>query len=167
MKSQQSTVPAQAFQAQRPQGSRAPVASIARREATSPEVERAIAVIIAKWAPDTLVAEERDHIFDPTNPARAQCYSSALVLHDLFGGKTFQQNVHHNIVVNYKASHVFNVLPGGRELDITLMQFRPGLWSFHAPKPISRKELLEDGEVAAAYMSLRRMVAPLVEQPAK
>jgi len=85
---------------------------------TLSEIEAAIR---AGWALDT--ADETND-WSPDNPSCGQCDVTSLVVHDIFGGELLSAAVTRNgIQVEW---HMWNRLPGGRELDLTRDQFRNG-----------------------------------------
>ncbi|WP_185844877.1 hypothetical protein [Nonomuraea sp. WAC 01424] len=77
----------------------------------------------AAWGPDTCDVAAREE-WRPDNPARGQCGTTALVVHDLLGGDLILAEVH---VDGVKVGHHYwNRLPDGTEIDLTDDQFRPG-----------------------------------------
>ncbi|HVK24270.1 MAG TPA: hypothetical protein VM677_23190 [Actinokineospora sp.] len=85
---------------------------------TLTEVTRAIR---ASWGADTC---DPDDLADwhPGNPARGQCGTTALVLHDLLGGELVLGEVH--VYGERTGFHYWNRL-GGIDVDLTRDQFRP------------------------------------------
>jgi hypothetical protein len=79
------------------------------------------AAIRASWAIDT--ADETND-WSPDNPSCGQCDVTSLVVHDFFGGELLSADVTRN--GTRVESHMWNRLPGGRELDLTRDQFRNG-----------------------------------------
>ncbi|MCA0157603.1 hypothetical protein LB823_15530 [Tsukamurella sp. M9C] len=74
----------------------------------------------ASWGPDTCAPEDVRQ-WSTTNVARGQCGTSALVVHDHFGGRLVRGEVHiHGERVDY---HWWNLLPSGEEVDFTRAQF--------------------------------------------
>ncbi|QRY85096.1 hypothetical protein JVY00_03035 [Tsukamurella tyrosinosolvens] len=74
----------------------------------------------ASWGPDTCAPEDVRQ-WSTTNVARGQCGTSALVVHDHFGGCLVRGEVHiHGERVDY---HWWNLLPSGEEVDFTRAQF--------------------------------------------
>jgi hypothetical protein len=61
----------------------------------------------------------------PGNPARGQCGTTALVLHDLLGGDLLLAEVRHS-TGKRQGVHYWNRLPGGLEVDLTRGQFQDG-----------------------------------------
>ncbi|AWB94206.1 YunG family protein [Aeromicrobium chenweiae] len=74
------------------------------------------------WGPDTCAPEDVAHS-TPDNPARGQCATAAVVLHDYFGGCL----VRGEVVVDGRQVdfHWWNRLPDGKEIDATIDQFGP------------------------------------------
>jgi hypothetical protein len=62
--------------------------------------------------------------WSPANPARGQCGSTALTLHDLLGGELLVAEVLRPDG-SRQGFHWWNRLPGGIEVDLTLEQFHP------------------------------------------
>ncbi|MDN5916817.1 MAG: hypothetical protein L0I76_17215 [Pseudonocardia sp.] len=83
-------------------------------------VERAIR---ASWSRETCDECDVD-AWSPENPARGQCGSTALTVHDLFGGALLLAEVWCPDG-RWQGYHWWNRLPDGRELDLTREQFGP------------------------------------------
>ncbi|WP_218609834.1 hypothetical protein [Pseudonocardia sp. KRD291] len=83
-------------------------------------VERAVR---ASWSRDTCDECDAD-AWSPANPARGQCGSTALTVHDLFGGELLVAEVWW-ADGRWQGYHWWNRLPGGQELDLTREQFGP------------------------------------------
>ncbi|WP_327092412.1 hypothetical protein OIE66_17720 [Nonomuraea sp. NBC_01738] len=80
-------------------------------------------LLLAAWGPDTCDPVGREQ-WRPDNPARSQCGTTALVVHDLLGGELILGEVH---VDGAKVwNHYWNRLPDGTEVDFTSDQFQPG-----------------------------------------
>lgn len=76
----------------------------------------------ASWGPDTCAPEDVPD-WTPDNPARGQCATSAIVVHDYFGGWLVQGEVHvEGVRVDF---HWWNRLPDGSQVDLTREQFGP------------------------------------------
>ncbi len=74
------------------------------------------------WGPDTCAPEDIPD-WTPGNPARGQCATSAIVLHDYVGGSLVQGEVHvDGVRVDF---HWWNRLPDGSQVDVTREQFAP------------------------------------------
>ena len=86
------------------------------------DVERAVR---AAWGVD--VCEDPADVprWSPSNPARGQCGPTALVVHDLLGGDLVVAEVRH-ADGSPQGYHWWNVLPDGREVDLTREQFTEG-----------------------------------------
>jgi len=74
------------------------------------------------WGPDTCAPEDQP-AWTADNPARGQCITTVLVVHDAFGGALVRGEVH----VDGKRIdfHWWNRLPDGSEVDLTRGQFGP------------------------------------------
>lgn len=57
--------------------------------------------------------------FDPNFPSAGQCYVTAIVVQDLFGGEVIEGAVD-------CSTHFWNQLPNGKEYDLTSDQFKGG-----------------------------------------
>ena len=85
-------------------------------------LEAVILALRESWGPDTCAPEDVPD-WAPDNPARGQCATTALVLHDFFGGSLVMGEV---IVDGERVDfHWWNRLPDGEQVDITLEQFGP------------------------------------------
>ena len=85
-------------------------------------LEAVILALRESWGPDTCAPEDVAD-WTPDNPARGQCATTALVLHDFFGGSLVVGEV---IVSGERTPidfHWWNRLPDGEQVDITLEQF--------------------------------------------
>jgi len=72
------------------------------------------------WGPDTCAPEDQP-AWHRDNPARGQCITTVLVVHDMFGGSLVRAEVHvDGAHVDY---HWWNRLPDGSEVDLTRDQF--------------------------------------------
>ncbi|MEV4397838.1 hypothetical protein [Nonomuraea sp. NPDC049607] len=80
-------------------------------------------VIRAAWGPDTCDTAAREE-WRPANPARGQCGTTALVVHDLLGGDLILAEVQADGVK--VGHHYWNRLPDGTEIDFAGDQFHPG-----------------------------------------
>jgi mutator protein MutT len=77
----------------------------------------------AAWGPDTCDPHDLGG-WEPGNPARDQCGTTALVVQDLLGGELILGEVH---VGGAKIGHHYwNQLPDGTTVDFTADQFHPG-----------------------------------------
>ena len=77
----------------------------------------------AAWGPDTCDPHDLAK-WQPDNPARGQCGTTALVVQDLLGGELFLGEVRINGVKI--GHHWWNRLPDGTTVDLTADQFQPG-----------------------------------------
>lgn len=84
------------------------------------ELERVAAALRESWGPDTCSPEDIPS-WSPENPARGQCATTAVVLHDYFGGLLVMGEVRvDGQRVDY---HWWNRLPDGKDIDLTRGQF--------------------------------------------
>lgn len=114
--------------------------------------------LLRAWGPDTCAPEDQP-AWHPGNPARGQCITTALVVHDELGGELVKGEVHvDGKRVDY---HWWNRLPDGRELDFTRQQFGPH-------EVVSGHTLVarpaDGGRVAEQYERLRSRVDALLRQ---
>jgi hypothetical protein len=79
------------------------------------------AAIRAAWALDTCDPVDADD-WSAANPARGQCGSTALVVHDLLGGQLLIAEVIRRDG-SRQGVHYWNLLPDGTEVDLTRGQF--------------------------------------------
>ena len=84
------------------------------------ELEAVVVALRESWGPDTCSPEDTSS-WSLDNPARGQCATTAVVLHDYFGGSLVMGEV---LVEGERVDyHWWNRLPDGEEVDITLGQF--------------------------------------------
>jgi ADP-ribose pyrophosphatase YjhB (NUDIX family) len=90
-------------------------------ESTLSELETALR---AAWSRSTADPADHDR-WSAENAAAGQCASTALIVHDAFGGEVLEGRVRHpdGAVRGY---HYLNRLPDGRRLDLSAGQFRAG-----------------------------------------
>ncbi len=105
------------------------------------DIERLRPILRDAWSADTCDPHDLPD-WHPGNPSRGQCGVTALVVNDLFGGELVLGEVFSGgSKVGY---HWWNVLPDGREIDLTADQFRPdetvvgGARMSRPPGPITR-----------------------------
>jgi hypothetical protein len=79
------------------------------------------AAIRAAWALDTCDPVDADE-WSAANPARGQCGSTALTIHDLLGGELLVAEVIRSDG-SRQGVHYWNLLPDGTEVDLTREQF--------------------------------------------
>lgn len=85
-------------------------------------LEAVILALRESWGRDTCAPEDVA-AWTHDNPARGQCATTALVLHDFFGGSLVMGEV---IVDGQRVDfHWWNRLPDGEQVDLTLEQFGP------------------------------------------
>ncbi|MEQ3551588.1 hypothetical protein WIS52_14025 [Pseudonocardia nematodicida] len=102
-----------------------------------PALVEVSAAVRASWALDTCDdADVAD--WTPERPSRGQCGSTALVLHDLFGGELLLAEVWYPDG-RLQGYHWWNRLPGGREVDLTADQFRTGE-TVQPPRAVARPD---------------------------
>ena len=94
--------------------------SVATPSVVRMTLEAVILALRESWGPDTCAPEDVAD-WTPDNPARGQCATTAVVLHDFFGGSLMVGEV---IVDGERVDfHWWNRLPDGEQVDITLEQF--------------------------------------------
>jgi hypothetical protein len=85
-------------------------------------LEAVILALRESWGPDTCAPEDVAD-WTPDNPAHGQCGTTALVVHDHFGGVLVRGDV---LVDGVRVDfHWWNRLPDGDQIDLTLEQFGP------------------------------------------
>ena len=85
-------------------------------------LEAVILALRQSWGPDTCAPEDVAS-WTPDNPSRGQCATTAVVVHDHFGGSLVRGEVIvDGEMVDY---HWWNRLPDGEQIDLTLEQFGP------------------------------------------
>ncbi|MCD9198076.1 YunG family protein [Aeromicrobium wangtongii] len=86
------------------------------------ELDTVAAALRESWGADTCSPEDVA-AWHPGNPARGQCATTAVVMHDYFGGSLVMGEV---LVNGARVDfHWWNRLPDGREVDLTIGQFGP------------------------------------------
>ena len=88
---------------------------------TNPTFEQVADAIRASWSADTCDATDQP-TWSAANPSRGQCGTTALVLHDFFGGDLMFADVLYTDGTK-QGHHYWNVLPDGTEVDLTRDQF--------------------------------------------
>jgi hypothetical protein len=74
------------------------------------------------WGPQTCAPEDRE-LWTADNPARGQCITTVLVVHDFVGGQLVRGEVQvDGVQVDF---HWWNRLPDATEVDLTRGQFGP------------------------------------------
>ena len=86
--------------------------------------------------------------WSPQNPAWGQCAVTALVIQDYFGGTLLRGEVG-------QISHYWNVLPSGKELDLTRSQFGVDA-SVACVEPRTRDYVTSYAETETRYQRLAR-----------
>lgn len=109
------------------------------------------------WGTDTGFAPE-DIL--KSNPARAQCVPSSLVVQDYLGGEIVR---YHVIGEGIDEKHYFNVLDDGTEFDTTGCQYSVPVKMELAPFDLGkyksvREKRLADDEIREKYNNLKRKV---------
>lgn len=114
------------------------------------------AALRLSWGADTCAPEDiPDWSID--NPARGQCGTTALVVHDFFGGDVMQGNVLVDEV--WVDFHWWNRLPDGAEIDLTREQFASHE-SVTAGIPVERPERAT--RLDSEYQLLKARVTDIV-----
>ncbi|WP_311209033.1 MULTISPECIES: hypothetical protein [unclassified Aeromicrobium] len=100
-----------------------PQASSTAADLTAPAGVAELAGALRRaWGPDTCAPEDRS-AWHPGNPARGQCITTVLVVHDHLGGELVRGEVH--VDGERVDFHWWNRLPDGSEVDLTREQFSP------------------------------------------
>lgn len=107
------------------------------------------AALQAAWGPDTCAPEDIKD-WSETNSARGQCATTAVVVHDYFGGDLVRGEVHvRGEQVDY---HWWNRLPDGSEIDLTRQQFsvqESVVGCVYVPRPTGRTRLDREYSILA------------------
>jgi hypothetical protein len=112
------------------------------------------AAVRAAWALDTCDPVDADD-WSAANPSRGQCGPTALVVHDLLGGKLLIAEVVRSDG-SRQGVHYWNLLPGGTELDLTREQFA-GDEAIQQPRILRRPAGLPN-RCAEQYLTMRHRV---------
>jgi hypothetical protein len=121
------------------------------------------AVIRAAWALDTCDPVDADD-WSAANPARGQCGSTALVIHDLLGGDLLIAEVIRGDG-SRQGVHYWNLLPDGNEVDLTRGQFS-GDEVVQQPR-IVRRPAGPPKRCAEQYLRMRHRVLDALGIPEK
>lgn len=114
------------------------------------------------WAADTCSTDDVERApWTSDNPAWGHCDVTALVVHDLFGGVLVSGEVW--LDGEQHGFHLWNLLPGGLELDLTRDQFRRGQEVVGRRAKARPKGRLP--RRAAEYHLLRKRVAERLGRP--
>jgi hypothetical protein len=113
------------------------------------------AAIRAAWALDTCDPVDADD-WSAANPARGQCGSTALVVHDLLGGELLIAEVIRT-EGSRQGVHYWNLLPGGTEVDLTRGQFSADEVIQQPPRVVQRPAGLPR-RCAEQYLTMRNRV---------
>ncbi len=118
-------------------------------------LEAVILALRESWGPDTCAPED---VVDwtPDNPARGQSATTALVLHDFFGGSLVMGEV---FIEGQRVDfHWWNRLPDGEQVDLTLEQFGPDehvIGAMEVRRPTGITRLDEQYALLSARVSAR------------
>jgi len=88
-----------------------------------PTLSEIQAVLRESWGPETCDPHDLAN-WHRDNPARGQCGTTALVVHELLGGDLMLAEVYEH--GTQTGHHYWNRLPDGSEVDLTREQFHPG-----------------------------------------
>jgi len=99
-----------------------------------------------RWSADTAWIDD----WDPENPARGQCGTTSLVVHDRFGGKLVRGLVDEHAPT--PTLHYWNVINSLR-VDLSWQQF-PATSRIIAAGRVERTELLTDPWLTGGYERL-------------
>lgn len=123
------------------------------------EIETAIR---AAWSLETCDPVDAGD-WSPANPARGQCGSTALIVHDLLGGELLIAKVLRTDG-SRQGVHYWNRLPDGTEIDLTREQFG-GNEVVQQPRTVHRPAGLPL-RAAEQYLTLQHRVLSALELPA-
>jgi hypothetical protein len=112
------------------------------------------AAVRAAWGADTCDPADLED-WSLSNPARGQCGSSSLVLHDLLGGDLLVAEVYRTDGTQ-QGFHWWNQLPDGEQVDLTREQFSDDEHVL-APRIVTRPPGLPR-RCAEQYLTLRARV---------
>jgi len=119
--------------------------------------QKLIDTLRQSWGPDTGFAPA-DIV--KSNPARAQCVPSSLVVQDYLGGEIVR---YHVTGAGIDEKHYFNVLDDGTEFDTTSCQYSVPVKMEISPVDLKgfksvREKRLADDEIRERYNNLKRKV---------
>jgi hypothetical protein len=108
------------------------------------------AVVRSEWSADTAWIDD----WDPANPARGQCGTSALVLQDECGGEVVRGLVHETGTSRSPTVHYWNVF-GDRHVDLTWQQFPVRAFVIRSER-VRRDDVLVNAWFTDRFAVLRR-----------
>ncbi len=109
-------------------------------------------ILFKTWGKDTCYPPQEDE-WSPNNPAFGQCYTTAMIVNDYFGGKILK--------VRYEdgMGHFWNLIDG-EEVDLTKSQFKEGE-VIPTPRAYPRNEIGQKpgyDEINRRYKILKKRV---------
>ncbi|MDF1703969.1 MAG: hypothetical protein P1U38_04285 [Aeromicrobium sp.] len=123
-------------------------------------LEELTAALRLAWGPDTCAPEDQPN-WSTDNPARGQCITTVLVVHDAFGGQLVRGEV--DVDGSRVDYHWWNRSPDGTEIDLTREQF-------HSHESIVGRVLVErpwgQSRIDEEYARLSARVRQASEPPA-
>lgn len=91
--------------------------------------------------------------FYPKNPSGGQCFVTAMVVQDIFGGEIIQGTVRQ---IDGKMNHYWNKLPNGQEIDLTSDQFVEGDGIHRHPIAIQSNKIVNPNRRCKRYLLLKK-----------
>lgn len=93
--------------------------------------------------------------FYPKVPSGGQCFVTAMVVQDIFGGELVQGTVQQ---IDGNMSHYWNRLPNGQEFDLTSDQFVEGDGIHCHPLAIKSNRLCNPNRRCKRYLLLKKRI---------
>lgn len=94
--------------------------------------------------------------FNPECPSGGQCFVTAMIIQDIFGGELIQGIVQQ---IDGKISHYWNKLPNGKEFDLTSDQFVEGDGIHRHPKAVKSNRFVHPNRKSERYLLLKRLLS--------
>jgi hypothetical protein len=93
--------------------------------------------------------------FYPKVPSGGQCFVTAMVVQDIFGGEIIQGTVQQ---IDGKMCHYWNKLPNGQEVDLTSDQFAEGDGIHRHPMAIKSNRFVSPNRKCKRYLLLKNRI---------
>ena len=93
--------------------------------------------------------------FHPKVPSGGQCFVTAMIVQDIFGGDLIQGTVRQ---IDGKMNHYWNKLPDGQEFDLTSDQFVEGDGIHRHPLAVMSNRSVSPNRRCKRYLLLKKRI---------
>jgi hypothetical protein len=104
------------------------------------------------WSRDTCWHKA---VFHPKVPSGGQCFVTAMVVQDIFGGDIIQGTVRQ---IDGKMNHYWNRFPNGQEFDFTSDQFVEGDGIHRHPFAVKSNKFASPNRKSKRYLLLKNRI---------